>query len=201
MFYFITLFLLINVDFALGKLQGAQHVSYHEYFASRSILQTNPVFCEIPIQQLDIEHITAVQGLEFKDCGTCLRVKSVYNSSLVQYVMAIDKGGLGLDLNTFSFKILKNNQLDGLVNVNWEVVNSLYCKDVVTGSFKLPGYISNLRLPYLESKNGGKGNKRVEEIDEYQEKSKYQPVVDTKSTNTIDESQQVEEFDTFDIYD
>jgi hypothetical protein len=107
-------------------LKGNQKVGYHMYAQLKDVLDEFPVFCGIPGSFLDLTRITAVQGLEWLECGTVLKVTSD------------------------AFKYLNNGiEQDHLVHVKWEPINSLHGKDIITkGEFELPGYEDGLKLPY-----------------------------------------------------
>ncbi|KAI9292729.1 hypothetical protein K502DRAFT_351698 [Neoconidiobolus thromboides FSU 785] len=148
---FLFLYLNLSIILAGGLLSGNQEVSYHEYRLQRAALDINPVYCEVPASNYNISMVTAVQGLELHECGTCLKIHPTTDPSNYHFIMALDKGGKGLDVNSDTFRILKKGDLQGLLHVHWEIVNSLHCKDAITGSFNLPGYTNNLHLPFMES--------------------------------------------------
>lgn len=120
----------------LGALSGQQPISTHHYDAIAAYLDTNPVFCGILGSHLDLSRITAVQDLTPDQCGTCLRIAG--GGSAV-YVMAVDRGGAGLDLNRDSFMALFGEET-GMFQASWEPVASFHCVGIVRGGdYRLPG--------------------------------------------------------------
>ncbi|KAJ9073979.1 hypothetical protein DSO57_1010958 [Entomophthora muscae] len=119
----------------LGALTGKQPISTHYYDTLAEYLDTNPVFCGILGSHLNISRITAVQGLTQDQCGTCLRIAGGGHEV---YVMAVDKGGAGLDLNKDSFMFLFGEDT-GMFEATWEPVDSANCTGIVKGGkYDLP---------------------------------------------------------------
>ncbi|MGW7433348.1 hypothetical protein ACWGIN_27885 [Streptomyces sp. NPDC054861] len=123
-----------------GMLTGAQPVSFHDYQALRQALEATPTFCDVPGSHLDLSRITAVQNLQPEECGTVLKVTSRSNPDIPpQYVMAVDQGGRGLDLNRDTFKTLNGGVAEGLTDVAWEPVDPAYGQGILLGGPELPG--------------------------------------------------------------
>ncbi|WP_412074636.1 hypothetical protein ACLF6K_00165 [Streptomyces xanthophaeus] len=129
-----------------GKLEGSGPIASHNYRALANRLDSHPVSCGIPGSTMDLSRITAVEGLTGEECGTVLKVTNALDPSKFEYVMAVDQGGLGLDLNTEAFSKLFGTET-GRWNAHWEVVNSHYGDGIVTDTSHLPGYQKNLDLP------------------------------------------------------
>ncbi|KAI9290876.1 hypothetical protein K502DRAFT_284086, partial [Neoconidiobolus thromboides FSU 785] len=87
----------------------------------------NPVFCGYKGSHMDINRITAVQSLTLNECGACLKV-TAKNGKFV-YVMAVDKGGFGLDLNKKSFTQLFGIN-SGRFDAKWEKTEASHCKGI-----------------------------------------------------------------------
>ncbi|KXN71917.1 hypothetical protein CONCODRAFT_78083 [Conidiobolus coronatus NRRL 28638] len=125
-----TLISLIFASAASAALSGNQKITTHHYNEVKGALDTNPVFCGYPGSQMDISRITAVQGLTQSQCGACLKVCNAEDPSKHQYVMAVDRGGVGLDLNVDSFYALFGDRT-GLYGATWEQVDSSNCAGIL----------------------------------------------------------------------
>lgn len=123
-----------------GMLSGNQPVTTNYYHTQRAALAVSPVSCGIYGNDMDVNRITAVQGLSHEECGTCLRVTNPEDPSKSQYVMAVDRGGRGLDLNLETFRALFNGQESGAFAAKWEVAESSKCSGIVTGNYNLPAF-------------------------------------------------------------
>ncbi|KAJ9049568.1 hypothetical protein DSO57_1023142 [Entomophthora muscae] len=123
-----------------GMLSGSQPVTTNYYHIQKAALNISPVACGIYGNDMDVSRITAVQGLTFDECGTCLRVSNPDDSTKFQFVMAVDRGGRGLDLNMDTFKVLFNGQESGAFMAKWEVTESSHCAGIITGNYTLPAY-------------------------------------------------------------
>ncbi|KAI9291439.1 hypothetical protein K502DRAFT_272853, partial [Neoconidiobolus thromboides FSU 785] len=110
-------------------LSGSGPISTHPYQEQRSILETSQVACGIPASQMNLDRVTAVQGLDKSQCGTCLKVTSKQNG-LVLYIVAVDIGGQGLDMNTVAFSQLSDGETTGHVDVTWESTDAGKCAGV-----------------------------------------------------------------------
>ncbi|WP_370418050.1 hypothetical protein AB8O64_04965 [Streptomyces sp. QH1-20] len=95
-----------------------------------------------------MEYVTAVQGLKQSECGTVLEVTNPKRPRHPVYVIAVDNGGKGLDLNKDSFAELNGDVRHGLVHVRWKPVNSAKLpKKAIRNPEKiknLPGYTDGL---------------------------------------------------------
>jgi hypothetical protein len=125
-----TLISLIFASAASAALSGNQKITTHDYNQIQGALDTNPVFCGYPGSQLDISRITAVQGLTQSQCGACLKVCNADDPSKHQYVLAVDRGGVGLDLNMDSFYALFGDRT-GLYGATWEQVDNSNCAGIL----------------------------------------------------------------------
>jgi hypothetical protein len=66
----------------------------------------------MPYATLDLSRITAVQALDkTTDCNKCIKVVNTKNNKFI-YALAVDLGGMGLDLSIPSFKELFGQQYD-----------------------------------------------------------------------------------------
>ncbi|MFI6920954.1 hypothetical protein ACIBIZ_13450 [Nonomuraea spiralis] len=130
-----------------GMLSGEQKVTFHEFRPGKGSLDEIPMSCGIPGSALDLSRITAVQGLTASECGTILKVVNPTRPDIPpQYVMAVDRGGRGLDLNTDTFKALNGGSLsEGLVPAKWEPVSSSFGEGILLDdrfAGELPGLAS-----------------------------------------------------------
>ncbi|KAJ9084733.1 hypothetical protein DSO57_1021238 [Entomophthora muscae] len=119
---------------AWAGITGTQKISTHDYLAVEETLDKNPVYCGIPGSTMNLGRITAVQGLTSSQCGTCLRISGNDKDT---YVMAVDKGGAGLDLNTKSFSYLFGEDT-GLFGASWEPADQSHCSGIISGDHKIP---------------------------------------------------------------
>ncbi|MFH9118363.1 hypothetical protein [Streptomyces globisporus] len=123
------------------NLMGDQPVSAHDFHAMRPALDDVLVFCGLHGYEMDLSRVTAVEGLAQDECGTILKVTNPLKPSAPQYVMAVDQGGHGLDLNTVTFQELFGTQ-GGLERATWEPADPSYGKGIVPTELeeKLPGF-------------------------------------------------------------
>ncbi|KAJ1925243.1 hypothetical protein IWQ60_004679 [Tieghemiomyces parasiticus] len=77
-------------------------------------------------------------------CGACIQVTSQNSSGKSVYVMAIDQGGVQLDVSTAAFKELFGSEL-GQFPAKWKEVDSSHCSGILRGG---------------SSNNTGKGKSR-----------------------------------------
>ncbi|KAI9294175.1 hypothetical protein K502DRAFT_274312, partial [Neoconidiobolus thromboides FSU 785] len=87
----------------------------------------NPVMCGFLGSHMDLNRVTAVQDLTGAECGSCLKVTG---NNKVVYVMAVDRGGQGLDINMSSFKELFGEET-GRFDASWEVTDSGNCAGII----------------------------------------------------------------------
>ncbi|KAI9298605.1 hypothetical protein K502DRAFT_284650, partial [Neoconidiobolus thromboides FSU 785] len=76
---------------------------------------------------MDLSRVTAVEDLERSECGACIKITS--ESGRVAYVMAVDKGGHGLDVNVKSFEKLFDD-VTGLYAASWEQADAGNCSGI-----------------------------------------------------------------------
>ncbi|KAJ9085565.1 hypothetical protein DSO57_1012572 [Entomophthora muscae] len=121
-----------------GKLEGEGKITTHHYEDQAGVLDTSQVMCGIKGSDMDLTRITAVAGLSSAKCRTCLKIST---SSKTVYAMAVDSGGVGLDLNKSQFKELSGD-ITGLVQVKWEEADASHCAGVIKsgGSSNEPSY-------------------------------------------------------------
>ena len=86
-----------------GQLSGAQVITPEDYPVFGPNAPNNPPFCGYAYSSLNLNQITAVQGLDSSDCGTCIQVCGNGNCG---YALVVDQGGEGLDLSTGLFSQL-----------------------------------------------------------------------------------------------
>ncbi|KAI9294174.1 hypothetical protein K502DRAFT_342610 [Neoconidiobolus thromboides FSU 785] len=119
---------------------GSNRISTHYYHQDAPLLDKSPVMCGILGSHMDLDRVTAVQDLLGSECGTCLKVSG---NDKVVYVMAVDKGGQGLDINMNSFKELFGEE-SGRFEASWEATDSGNCAGIIKGgSYELPGFRSS----------------------------------------------------------
>ncbi|KAJ1654923.1 hypothetical protein IWQ61_005230 [Dispira simplex] len=115
--------------FVSAALSGSGDISTHDYIGLGAGLANNPPFCGMPYAELKLDRITAVQGLQQSECGTCIKVTCGRNPSKSVYLLAVDKGGAGLDINTQAYETLFNEP-PGRAPATWEVTDSSQCAGV-----------------------------------------------------------------------
>jgi hypothetical protein len=110
----------------VATVAGSGEISVENYPQIGASAPFNPPWCEMPWSELNLNRITAVQQMTKSECGKCLQV---CGSSGCQYVMAVDKGGDGLDLSTgCSINVIGNN--NGRGYATWHDVSSSYCNGI-----------------------------------------------------------------------
>ncbi|KAJ1831351.1 hypothetical protein LPJ63_004336 [Coemansia sp. RSA 2711] len=116
---------------AHGALSSSGTITYHDYQSlPLSALAYNPPACGMPYAELDLTRITAVQAIDTtSECGQCLKVSNANDPSKYVYVLAVDKGGRGLDLSKPAFGRLFNID-DGVGPAQWSPVDNSNCKGV-----------------------------------------------------------------------
>jgi hypothetical protein len=113
---------------ATAYVSGSGDISVEDYPDIGPEAPYNPPFCGMPWSELDLDLITAVEGLDASDCGACLQVCGDYGC---EYVLAVDQGGDGLDLSTgCSMYVIGND--DGRGYATWEEVDESYCYGIWT---------------------------------------------------------------------
>ncbi|KAJ2449879.1 hypothetical protein EV183_004644, partial [Coemansia sp. RSA 2336] len=115
----------------MASLTGSGTITYHDYQSlPLSALQYNPPACGMPYAQLDMTRITAVQQIDTtSECGQCIKVCNANDPSKFVYVLAVDKGGRGLDLSKPSFGKLFNID-DGVGPAQWSPVDNSHCAGI-----------------------------------------------------------------------
>ncbi|KAJ2121512.1 hypothetical protein IW147_004187 [Coemansia sp. RSA 720] len=115
-------------QFVVGGLSGSGTITYHDYQSlPLEALKYNPPACGMPYAELDMTRITAVQLIDTtSECGQCIKVCNANDLSKFVYVLAVDKGGRGLDLSKPSFGKLFNID-DGVGPAQWSVVDNSHC--------------------------------------------------------------------------
>ena len=105
---------------------GAASISVEDYPEIGPSAPNNPPFCGMPWSQLNLNFITAVEGLQQSECGTCLQV---CGSSGCVFALAVDRGGDGLDLSTgCSTNVIGNSDSRGYAE--WQAVDSTNCNGI-----------------------------------------------------------------------
>ncbi|CAG8487519.1 474_t:CDS:2 [Ambispora leptoticha] len=114
---------------ARAGLSGSQTITPEDYpvFGPKAV--NNPPFCGMPYAELDLNRITAVEGLGQGGCGTCLKVTSLDDSSKSVFVLAVDQGGQGLDLSTGAFMVLFG-QDQSPAGASWSPVDGSNCNGI-----------------------------------------------------------------------
>ncbi|KAJ2614236.1 hypothetical protein H4S08_001805 [Coemansia sp. RSA 1365] len=125
------MWLLLLVQQVTGALKGSAIISYHDYFQfSLKELEFSPPSCGIPFAELDRTRITAVSALDKAvDCGKCIKVTNTDDKSKFTYVLAVDTGGVGLDLSKQAFGKLFDVSL-GRASAQWEPADSSHCNGI-----------------------------------------------------------------------
>ncbi|KAG9286026.1 hypothetical protein G9A89_022702 [Geosiphon pyriformis] len=163
-------------------MSGNQIVTPEDYPRFGPSAVNNPPFCGMPYAELDLNRITAVQGMSQSDCGTCLKVCKSSNSSAFVNVLAVDMGGNGLDLSTGVFQILfgQENTPD---SVKWFPVDTKYCDGVWRKGGQHPNQKTS-SPPVKHSEKKLKKPKKHQKISIIQDKSKKN-FLKTKTIVTI----------------
>ena len=114
---------------AQAGLSGSGWVTTHDYPTDGPQAPFNPPFCGMPYAELNLDFITAVSDLEPNQCGTCLQICGDHGCDAV---LAVDKGGRGLDLST-GLKGRVIGPHDDWGRVTWKPIDSQYCSGIWTG--------------------------------------------------------------------
>ncbi|KAJ1954203.1 hypothetical protein IWQ62_005813 [Dispira parvispora] len=114
--------------FVSATLSGSGDISTHIYEGMAG-LDTNPPFCGMPYAELQLNRITAVQGLQKDQCGKCIKVTSGKDTSKSVYLLAVDQGGAGLDINSQAWDTLFNEP-PSKAPATWEEADSSQCAGV-----------------------------------------------------------------------
>ncbi|KAH0542430.1 hypothetical protein FGG08_003185 [Glutinoglossum americanum] len=123
------LLFLLNPHPIAASTSGSALITVEDYPVFGPKSPNNPPFCGMPYDSLNLNLITAVQSLTQAECGTCLEV---CGSAGCANVLAVDKGGVGLDLSTgISKKVIGNN--NGRGNAKWKPVAKAKCKGIWDG--------------------------------------------------------------------
>lgn len=110
-----------------GALNGSGWVTFRDFYSIADDSPFQPPFCQIPYAYLDLNRITAVQGLTPDQCGACLQVCGV-NSCL--FMVAIDRGGHNLDLSDAVKGVLALKH-DLAARVRWNQTFPSFCEGIV----------------------------------------------------------------------
>ncbi|KAJ1928502.1 hypothetical protein IWQ60_001976 [Tieghemiomyces parasiticus] len=117
----------------------------------------NPPWCglDYSYDKVDLTRVTAVQSMSTSMCGACIKVTSQESSGKSVYVMAIDQGGVQLDVSTDAFKKLFGSEL-GQFPAKWEEVASSHCSGILRGGSST----ASSKGPKESSNGTGKGKSR-----------------------------------------
>ncbi|KAI9786954.1 MAG: hypothetical protein M1839_005185 [Geoglossum umbratile] len=112
-----------------ASTSGSAIITVEDYPVFGPHAPNNPPFCGMPYDSLDLNRITAVQDLTRSECGTCIRVCGTVGCA---NVLAVDRGGIGLDLSTgISERVIGNK--DGRGRATWKKVDKSACKGIWDG--------------------------------------------------------------------
>ncbi|MEV6683145.1 hypothetical protein AB0N09_40765 [Streptomyces erythrochromogenes] len=107
-------------------LRGHQDVTFREYSSLPPETQVNnPPSCGLDYTYFDLTRITAVRDLEHEDCFTVLKVVNPDRPAQPEYVLAVDRGGHGLDLAREAYTKLGGDD-SGLLTAQWEPVDDSF---------------------------------------------------------------------------
>ncbi|KAJ9088297.1 hypothetical protein DSO57_1024435 [Entomophthora muscae] len=112
-----------------ATLYGAYNVTTHPYEELAARGKLDLTYCEYKDSEMILSRVTAVENLVLSECGACLEVMS---GRKFEFVMAVDHGGLGLDLNTSTFKKLFNDHT-GVYHAKWKPADPEKCRGVFKG--------------------------------------------------------------------
>ncbi|KAI9772857.1 MAG: hypothetical protein M1840_008739 [Geoglossum simile] len=114
---------------AAASISGSALITVEDYPVFGPHAPHNPPFCGMPYDSLDLSRITAVQGLSHRECGSCLRVCGAVGCA---NVLAVDRGGIGLDLSTGISESVIGNK-DGRGHAAWKRVDKEACNGIWDG--------------------------------------------------------------------
>ncbi|KXN65261.1 hypothetical protein CONCODRAFT_13214 [Conidiobolus coronatus NRRL 28638] len=114
---------------SIGELKGSQLISWLNYQNMDSNSKQSPPSCGYDYSKLDLNRVTAVEGLNKSQCGACLKVTNPTSNNEV-YVLVIDMGGKGLDLSESSYTKLFNTT-DQPLRAEWETVDNSFCDGIL----------------------------------------------------------------------
>ncbi|KAI9227096.1 MAG: hypothetical protein DHS80DRAFT_32114 [Piptocephalis tieghemiana] len=119
----------------VADVSGSQVITPHDYVGlGQTALANNPPACGMPYSSLDINRITAVENLNAAtDCGACVEITNTNDPSKKAHVLAVDRGGRGLDVSTTTFNQLFGTMLDPSP-ASWKTVDKSNCADIIKGS-------------------------------------------------------------------
>ncbi|RCH84580.1 hypothetical protein CU098_005305 [Rhizopus stolonifer] len=125
-----VIFALINVTFA--GLSGSTSVTPEDYYGlGPQALETSYPACGMPYNELNLARITAVEDIDISsECGQCLEVTNSNNGESI-FVLAVDKGGQGLDISIPSFESLFGQSTDP-APASWAAVDISNCEGIHT---------------------------------------------------------------------
>lgn len=119
----------LTISTVHAALASTHLISTHHYQGQASSGELKYTFCGYTPAEMDLSRVTAVQDLVAAQCGTCLEVTA---NARAEYVMAVDRGGAGLDLNTASFHALFNDTT-GRYRATWRPADPARCQGVFRG--------------------------------------------------------------------
>lgn len=120
--------LLFYANQATARVSGEGSISVENYPVIGPSAPNNPPYCGMSWSELNLDLITAVEGLDFSDCGACIQV---CGDSGCENVLVVDSGGSGLDLSTgCSINVIGNN--NGIGYATWEQVDNGNCDGIWT---------------------------------------------------------------------
>jgi len=123
----ITFLSLLTLTWA-GVLTGSGIISVENYPDIGPNSPDNPPYCGMAWDSLDLNLVTAAEGLTKDQCGTCLLVCGAEPNGC-EYILVVDRGGRNLDLSTgISGHII--GTVDGIAWAEWRPVSEVFCSHI-----------------------------------------------------------------------
>jgi hypothetical protein len=137
---------------AAASTSGSGLITVEDYPVFGPNAPHNPPFCGMPYDSLDLNRITAVQDLSQHECGTCIHVCGAAGCA---NVLAVDRGGIGLDLSTgISVSVIGNK--DGRGHATWKKVDKAACHGIWDG--RMYGERKREAIEELKAKKRAEGS-------------------------------------------
>ena len=115
--------------------RAPEMISTHDYTSMLFSAPNNPPVCGMSWASLDLSRVTAMEHLALSDCGTCLEICGAAGCA---DVLAIDRGGKGLDLSTGAKARVLGAEND-IGEATWREVDQARCRGVWSGEMFLEG--------------------------------------------------------------
>ncbi|KAI8373309.1 hypothetical protein BD560DRAFT_467202 [Blakeslea trispora] len=131
---------------AHADLSGSASVTPEDYYGlGEEALRISYPACGMPYSELNLARITAVQAIDTaNECGQCLKVTNLNTGEHI-YVLAVDKGGRGLDISIPAFESLFGQKTDPSP-AKWTNVKKSNCEGIYT-----PGQLNTRQGIHIKS--------------------------------------------------